>query len=120
MSYSNAAKITFLGVDRGLIESQGAVSPEVAAAMAKGARERFEADIAVSITGIAGPSGGTPEKPVGLVYLGLATDRGVQTRRLDIGSEQPRNIIQQRSAKHALNWVRLALLARASLGSGRK
>ena len=110
VSYSNGAKVKFLGVDRGLIESHGAVSPEVAAAMAKGARDRFEADIAVSITGIAGPSGGTPEKPVGLVYLGLATDRGVQTRRLDIGSDQPRNIIQRRSAKHALNWVRLTLL----------
>ena len=82
--------------------------------MAKGARERFNADIAVSITGVAGPSGGSAEKPVGLVYLGLATDRGVQTRRLDIGVEQPRNVIQRRSAKNALNWVRLALLARAN------
>ena len=114
VSYSNEAKINFLGVDPTLIETQGAVSPEVAAAMAKGARERFNADIAVSITGVAGPSGGSAEKPVGLVYLGLATDRGVQTRRLDIGVEQPRNVIQRRSAKNALNWVRLALLARAN------
>ena len=118
VSYSNEAKIALLGVDRGLIEAQGAVSPEVAAAMAKGARERFGADLAVSITGVAGPSGATPEKPVGLVYLGLATDRGVQTRRLDIGSEQPRNVIQHRSAKHALNWIRLTLLARANADEG--
>jgi nicotinamide-nucleotide amidase len=81
--------------------------------MAEGARKRFGADVAISATGIAGPSGGSPEKPVGLVYLGLAGPWGVDSRRLDIGPEQPRDIIQHRSAKIALNWVRLALLSRS-------
>ena len=93
-----------------LIETHGAVSPEVAAAMAEGVRTRSGADLGLATTGVAGPSGGTPEKPVGLVYLGLATSKGTQTRRLDIGSDQPRDIIQRRSSKAALNWVRLTLL----------
>jgi nicotinamide-nucleotide amidase len=110
VSYANHAKVELLGVPGTLIESHGAVSPEVAAAMAEGVRNRLGADIGLSTTGVAGPSGGTPEKPVGLVYLGLATSRGTQTRRLDIGSDQPRDIIQRRSSKAALNWVRLTLL----------
>jgi nicotinamide-nucleotide amidase len=109
VSYSNVAKATLLDVPSELMESYGAVSPEVAAAMARGARARLGADISISATGVAGPSGGSAEKPVGLVYLGLATAAGVQTRRLDIGPEQPRDIIQRRSAKIALNWVRLTL-----------
>jgi competence/damage-inducible protein CinA-like protein len=111
VSYSNAAKTSSLGVPRTLIADRGAVSPEVAQAMASGARERFGADIAISTTGVAGPTGGTAEKPVGLVYLGLATSSGVESRRLDLGPEQPRDIIQRRSAKLALNWVRLVLLS---------
>lgn len=67
VSYSNEAKAELLGVDPALIEAKGAVSPEVAEAMARGAMERFEADVAVAITGIAGPDGGTEEKPVGYV-----------------------------------------------------
>src|SRR5271157_5706064 len=111
VSYSNVAKATLLDVPSELIESHGAVSPEVAAAMARGARARLGADISISATGVAGPSGGSAEKPVGLVYLGLATAAGVKTRRLDMGPEQPRDIIQRRSAKIALNWVRLTLLS---------
>jgi nicotinamide-nucleotide amidase len=110
VSYSNHAKVELLGVAPDLIEAHGAVSPEVAEAMAVGARNRLGADLGLSVTGIAGPTGGTPEKPVGLVYLGLATADGTQTRRLDIGPEQPRDVIQRRSAKHALNFARLALL----------
>lgn len=67
VSYSNAAKAELLGVDPDLIEARGAVSPEVAEAMARGALERFGADVAVAITGVAGPGGGTEEKPVGYV-----------------------------------------------------
>ncbi len=110
VSYSNEAKIELLGVSRSLIEAHGAVSPEVAAAMAEGARKRFGATLGLSTTGVAGPTGGTPEKPVGLVYLGLATADGTETRRLDIGADQPRAIIQQRASKAALNWARLTLL----------
>jgi nicotinamide-nucleotide amidase len=110
VSYANEAKIEFLGVPAALIDNHGAVSPQVAAAMAEGVRTRLGADLGLATTGVAGPAGGTPEKPVGLVYLGLATSKGTQTRRLDIGSDQPRDIIQRRSSKAALNWVRLTLL----------
>jgi nicotinamide-nucleotide amidase len=110
VSYANPAKTELLGVPPGLIESHGAVSSEVAAAMAEGVRNRLGADLGLSATGVAGPSGGTVDKPVGLVYLGLATSHRTETRRLDFGSEQPRDIIQQRASKSALNWVRLTLL----------
>lgn len=106
VSYSNEAKVSLLGVPQGLLDVHGAVSAEVAEAMAAGARSRLEADLAVSITGIAGPGGGSAEKPVGLVYLGLATASGTVSRRLDLGTEQPREVIQSRAAKHALNWAR--------------
>lgn len=109
VSYANEAKTELLDVPADLIRARGAVSPEVAAAMAQGALKRFGADLAVSATGIAGPGGGTAEKPVGLVYLGLATREGVETRKLEIGAEQPRDVIQRRSAKQALNWARLIL-----------
>jgi nicotinamide-nucleotide amidase len=112
VSYANEAKVNLLGVDPLLLEQHGAVSAEVASAMATGVRQRLHAQIGLSVTGIAGPTGGTSEKPVGLVYLGLATDSGVQTRKLEIGPEQPREVIRHRAAKHALNWVRLILLAR--------
>jgi len=112
VSYANAAKVELLGVPAVLIETHGAVSPEVAEAMAVGVRNRLGADLGLSVTGVAGPTGATPLKPVGLVYLGLADSNGVHSRRLDIGAEQPRHVIQSRSAKSALNWVRLVLAAR--------
>jgi nicotinamide-nucleotide amidase len=114
VSYANEAKVALLGVPPALLEAQGAVSPEVARAMAEGVRQRLGAEIGLSVTGIAGPTGGTSDKPVGLVYLGLATADRIQTRRIEIGPEQPRDIIQRRSAKQALNWVRLALRERPS------
>lgn len=109
VSYSNEAKSAFLGVPADLIAARGAVSAEVAEAMAKGARERFGSTLAISVTGIAGPDGGSAEKPVGLVYLGLATADRVEHKRLLIGSEQPRDVIRSRAAKHALNWARTTL-----------
>jgi nicotinamide-nucleotide amidase len=75
-TYSDAAKIEVLGVQPEKIERFGAVSAEVAEAMAAGALEFSRAHVAVSISGIAGPTGGTPDKPVGLVYLGFATREG--------------------------------------------
>jgi PncC family amidohydrolase len=72
-TYSNRAKEQLLGVPRQVLESVGAVSPECATAMADGARRIYAADIAVSTTGIAGPTGATARKPVGLVYIALAT-----------------------------------------------
>jgi nicotinamide-nucleotide amidase len=76
VTYSNEAKREQLGVSSMVLEARGAVSPEVAEAMAKGALHRSLADVAVSVTGIAGPGGGSPEKPVGLVYIGLARKDG--------------------------------------------
>lgn len=72
IAYSNKAKVALLGVSPEILERHGAVSEPTALAMAHGARERFAADVAVSVTGIAGPSGGTPDKPVGLAFVGLA------------------------------------------------
>jgi nicotinamide-nucleotide amidase len=110
VSYANEAKVELLGVPADLIATHGAVSQQVAEAMARGVRDRLHADIGLSVTGVAGPTGGSAEKPVGLVYLGLADAKGVRSRRLDLGPEQPREVIQSRSAKHALNWARLHLL----------
>ena len=76
VTYSNEAKIELLGVPAETIAAHGAVSAQTAAAMACGAVARTSADLAVSITGIAGPGGGTPQKPVGLVYLGAARRDG--------------------------------------------
>ncbi len=110
VTYANEAKTELLGVPVEMLAAHGAVSPEVAAAMAEGVRKRLGATVGISTTGVAGPGGGTPEKPVGLVYLGLSTAKGTQTRRLDMGPERPRDFIQLLSSKAALNWARLALL----------
>src|SRR5262249_42711202 len=76
VAYANAVKETELGVPPAVLAEQGAVSAEAAAAMAAGVRERLEADVGVSVTGIAGPGGGTPGKPVGLVYIHASTPAG--------------------------------------------
>lgn len=76
ITYSNVAKTDMLGVGKGVLEKFGAVSAQTAQAMAKGAIERSQAGLAVSITGIAGPNGGAPEKPVGLVFFGYALKGG--------------------------------------------
>ena len=73
VAYANELKVSELGVPPELIAEHGAVSPEVAEAMASGARERLGADVAVAVTGVAGPGGGTQEKPVGLVYFHAET-----------------------------------------------
>jgi PncC family amidohydrolase len=86
VAYANDAKADVLGVPRTILETRGAVSPECAAAMAEGARRLFGATLAVSTTGIAGPGGGTPRKPVGLVYLALAgADGGGRAGAVDAG-----------------------------------
>jgi nicotinamide-nucleotide amidase len=82
ITYSNEAKIRLLGVPRDAIAGHGAVSDIVAAAMAEGALAQADADLAIAITGIAGPDGGTKDKPVGLVYLALAqTNRDAMVKR---------------------------------------
>jgi nicotinamide-nucleotide amidase len=91
-----------------LLDEHGAVSAPVAEAMAVGCRAKFNTDLAVSTTGIAGPGGGTPEKPVGLVYVGLAWNGGVASQSFNWGGT--RLEVQSRTAKMALNRVRLHLL----------
>ncbi|MCZ7570116.1 MAG: nicotinamide-nucleotide amidohydrolase family protein [Ardenticatenaceae bacterium] len=104
ISYSNEAKEQFLGVGHETLVANGAVSPETAAEMAQGVRRAFDADIGVSITGIAGPGGGTAEKPVGLVYIGLADHDDVLVRRFDWNGTRAEN--KQQSAEAALALLR--------------
>lgn len=108
VTYSNEAKTHLVGVPAELIERVGAVSPEVAEAMANGARERFRASFGVGITGIAGPDGGSAEKPVGLVYIGVAGPDGVRVERNIFPGE--RSFVRQRSAQYALVMLRDAVL----------
>lgn len=103
VTYSNAAKMRTLGVKAETLERFDAVSRETALEMAEGARRRADADYAVSVTGLAGPGGGTPEKPVGTVWLGLATREGVQARLLQLHGNRER--IRTLAALNAMHWV---------------
>ncbi len=107
VAYSNAVKTRALGVAEDLLAAHGAVSTEVAEAMAEGARRELGADLAVAVTGVAGPGGGTPTKPVGLVHLHAAGPAGGRTRTLDLpgGREQ----IRARAAVTALHLLRAVL-----------
>jgi len=110
VSYSNQAKTDLLGVDPGLIAEHGAVSEPVAEAMAAGALQRFEADTAVAITGIAGPDGGTPEKPVGTVCFTVALGDGTtDTRTIRLPGN--RSDVRERSTTVAMHMLRRALSA---------
>lgn len=109
VTYSNSAKIGLLGVDYDLLERYGAVSAETAEAMADGALRGSAADVALSVTGIAGPDGGSAEKPVGLVYLGLAM-RGQPTRTRELKLGNPgRAEIRAQTVREALGLLREAL-----------
>ena len=103
VTYSNAAKMRTLGVKAETLEKFDAVSRETALEMAEGARRRADADYAVSVTGLAGPGGGTPEKPVGTVWLGLATREGVEARLLQLHGNRER--IRTLAALNAMHWV---------------
>jgi nicotinamide-nucleotide amidase len=104
VAYANEVKERQLGVPRRVLASHGAVSPEAAEAMARGARERLGADVAVAVTGIAGPGGGTAEKPVGLVYLHAAGPDGGLGREFTVPGD--RDSIRARSTVAALHLVR--------------
>ena len=91
IAYHNQVKIKQLGVPETLINEYGAVSLPVAEQMARGVRELFNADIAVSTTGVAGPGGGSKEKPVGLVYVAVASARRVIAQRYVIGNQRESN-----------------------------
>jgi PncC family amidohydrolase len=101
VAYHNDVKQAALGVPGPLLEAHGAVSPEVAVAMADGARERLAASVAVSVTGVAGPDGGTAAKPVGLVYVGLAgPGRRTDAERLQLDGD--RASIREAAAEAAI------------------
>ena len=107
VAYSNEVKARELGVPEATLEQFGAVSEEAAEAMTAGARERLGADVAVSVTGVAGPGGGTPEKPVGLVFLHAQGPSGSLARRLDFPGD--REAIRGRATAAALHLVRTLL-----------
>lgn len=104
VTYANQAKTDVLGVDEHLIRDFGAVSREVAEAMAAGARSLSGADIAVSVTGIAGPGGGSAEKTVGLVWFGVSSSFGTQTDR-KVFTPTSRELVRARATQHALRLV---------------
>lgn len=100
VTYSNAAKTELLGVPATLIETHGAVSEEVARAMAAGALKHSHSQVAVAVTGVAGPTGGTAEKPVGLVWFGFALPSSVLTEQMHFTGD--RAAVRAATVKHAL------------------
>ena len=104
IAYANEVKVRELGVAARDIEQFGAVSEPVARGMAAGARRRFGADVALGVTGIAGPEGGSRDKPVGLVFIGLAVDDGVHVRRFNLAGT--RDEIKWRASSAALMMLR--------------
>lgn len=116
VAYADAIKTAQLGVSPEMIDAHGAVSAQVARAMAMGARERLGATLAVSVTGIAGPDGGTEAKPVGLTYLGLAGPDGIEVRRFAWTGDRAAN--KRLSAAAALELLIGATEALAATPAG--
>lgn len=112
VAYANASKVRDLGVAQEVLEREGAVSEAVAAAMAEGVSERFGSDAAIAVTGIAGPLGGTPEKPVGTVWL--AARAGAERRVVQVRFPGGRDEVRYRSAQAALDLLRGVLLRAAA------
>jgi nicotinamide-nucleotide amidase len=108
--YANQVKVEQLGVDPAVLERHGAVSPEVARQMAEGARRHFRSELALSLTGIAGPSGATEQKPVGLVYFAVSSAAGTVVRDVNV-SHRPREGVQMYAAWCGLHLVREVLLS---------
>jgi nicotinamide-nucleotide amidase len=115
VAYANGIKRRWLGVPAGMLLRQGAVSGETAARMARGARRRAGTDLALAVTGIAGPDGGTPSKPVGTVFVALASSRGDSVRSLRLPGN--REMIRLRSCRAALDLLRRTLLEIPSRGA---
>ncbi len=107
VTYSNEAKQIRLGVDPALIEAHGAVSEQVATAMAEGIRQKSGSDFGLAVTGIAGPTGGTPDKPVGLTYIAVTGAEGTRCEPFRFHQDRVRN--KERAAQAALNLLRLYL-----------
>jgi nicotinamide-nucleotide amidase len=108
VTYSNELKIGYLGVDAKTLEKYGAVSRETALEMSRGIRERTGASIGLSVTGIAGPSGGSPEKPIGTVWISIAQEGRHEARLFQFHGERERII--SGTSQAALNWLRLVLM----------
>ena len=107
-AYANTAKEQLLGVPSVVLAERGAVSPEVAVALAQGARARFGADVGVGITGVAGPGGGTEAKPVGTVHLCVAGPDGHELRALRLPGG--RSAVRDRSVTMAMHLLRVLLV----------
>ncbi len=103
VAYSNEIKIGLVGVKAATVEAHGAVSAEVAAEMAAAGRRLLQVDICVSDTGVAGPGGGSPDKPVGLFYLGLSYSGGTYGRRFLFEGDRMMN--KQSAARAAFTWI---------------
>ena len=108
VTYSNEAKQNRLGVDPALIEAHGAVSEPVARAMAEGIRKKSRSDFGLAVTGIAGPTGGSPDKPVGLTFIAVTGAQGTRCEQFRFHQDRVRN--KERAAQAALNLLRLYLL----------
>ena len=108
VTYSNDSKVRLLGVDKKIIKEFGAVSQQVARDMARGVRHKAKSDFGLAVTGIAGPGGGTEEKPVGLVYIALADDAHTEHRKLMIPGD--RELIRWRASQAALDMLRRRLI----------
>ncbi|MFP3871966.1 MAG: nicotinamide-nucleotide adenylyltransferase [Candidatus Natronoplasma sp.] len=103
ITYSNEAKVDLLGVNPGAIEEKGAVSAEVAEQMAEGVRKKLQTDIGLATTGIAGPGGGSKEKPVGTVYMALSTAEKTENRLFNFGGD--RRDVKKQTSEKALEWI---------------
>ena len=108
VTYSNDSKVRLLGIDKKIIKEFGAVSQQVARDMARGVRHKAKSDFGLAVTGIAGPGGGTEEKPVGLVYIALADDAHTEHRKLMIPGD--RELIRWRASQAALDMLRRRLI----------
>ena len=104
ITYSNKSKVELLGVSSKTIEDFGAVSDETVREMAEGVKRQFHSDIGLAVTGIAGPEGGSSEKPVGTVFLSIASDNGVFSGRYQFIGERKK--IKKETAFMAINWIR--------------
>jgi len=109
VTYSNQAKVKELGVKEQTLSEYGAVSRQTAIEMAEGIRKVAGSDIGLSITGIAGPGGGTEKKPVGLVYVAISSSKGTECKELRLKGNRQR--IRNITCLHALNMIRVNLIS---------